>query len=435
MSENTPRWGMATFLMVAFGQVISVTGSALTGFAMSVWVYQETHSTILFSLILLFTVLPSLLLAPLAGVLADHWDRRIVMIASDGGAALCTGLLLLLISLGNLQIWQIYLIMGVNSLMRGLQAPAYLASVSVLVPKDQLGRANGVLQMESTASYLLSPFVAGWMLDRIGIIGVLGVDLVTFMFAISALLWVRFPKSKLEEWDQDGIRSYWQETLSGWRFISTRSGFMGLVALFALGNYANIMTDTVMPPMLLEFASPTMVGGVLSTGGLGMLVGTLIMSAWGGPKRRVLGVVAFKGLAGLAVMVIGLSRSVEWIALATFFYFLPFPLVNGTDQAIWQSKVPLHMQGRVFATRRMIAHSMIPIAYLTAGPLSDMIFKPLLAQNGRLSLVLGQYFGIGPGRGIGLLIFLMGLWIVVLSLSAAFNPRVWNIEAEQDDVI
>jgi DHA3 family macrolide efflux protein-like MFS transporter len=114
---------------------------------------------------------------------------------------------------------------------------------------------------------------------------------------------------------------------------------------------------------------------------------------------------------------------------------LPFPLVNGTDQAIWQSKVPLHMQGRVFATRRMIAHSMIPIAYLTAGPLSDMIFKPLLAQNGRLSLVLGQYFGIGPGRGIGLLIFLMGLWIVVLSLSAAFNPRVWNIEAEQDDVI
>jgi DHA3 family macrolide efflux protein-like MFS transporter len=342
---------------------------------------------------------------------------------------------LLLISLGNLQIWQIYLIMGVNSLMRGLQAPAYLASVSVLVPKDQLGRANGVLQMESTASYLLSPFVAGWMLDRIGIIGVLGVDLVTFMFAISALLWVRFPKSKLEEWDQDGIRSYWQETLSGWRFISTRSGFMGLVALFALGNYANIMTDTVMPPMLLEFASPTMVGGVLSTGGLGMLVGTLIMSAWGGPKRRVLGVVAFKGLAGLAVMVIGLSRSVEWIALATFFYFLPFPLVNGTDQAIWQSKVPLHMQGRVFATRRMIAHSMIPIAYLTAGPLSDMIFKPLLAQNGRLSLVLGQYFGIGPGRGIGLLIFLMGLWIVVLSLSAAFNPRVWNIEAEQDDVI
>ena len=309
MSEQTPRWGMSTFLLVAFGQIISVTGSAITGFALGVWVYQETHSTTLFSLILLFTVLPSLLLAPLAGVLVDHWDRRIIMIASDSGAALCTGLLLLLISLGNLQMWQIYLIMGVNSVMRGLQTPAYLASVSVLVSKDQLGRANGILQMESTASYLLSPFLAGWMLDRIEIIGVLVVDLVTFMFAIYTLLWVRFPLPKFEALDQDRNCSFWQETLSGMRFISARPGFMGLVVLFALGNFANIMTDTVMPPMLLEFASPTKVGGVLSTGGLGMLVGAVIMSTWGGPKRRVAGMLAFKGLAGLAVMAIGISRS------------------------------------------------------------------------------------------------------------------------------
>jgi MFS transporter, DHA3 family, macrolide efflux protein len=435
MSEQSPQWGMATFLLVAFGQIISVTGSALTGFALGVWVYQETHSTILYSLILLFTVLPSLLLAPLAGVIVDRWDRRIVMIASDGGAALCTVSLLMLVATGKLQIWQIYVIMGLNSVMRGLQAPAYLASVSILVPKIQLGRANGVLQMESTASYLLAPFLAGWMLDRIGIIGVFGIDLVTFVFAILTLLWVRFPRPTGGEWDQNELRSLWRETLSGWRFISARPGFLGLVALFALGNYANIMTDTIMPPMLLELASPTIVGGVLSTGGVGMLVGTLVMSAWGGPKRRVLGVLAFKGFAGLAVMAIGLSHSVEWIALATFFYFLPFPLVNGIDQAIWQSKVPLQLQGRVFATRRMIAHSMIPIAYLTAGPLSDTIFKPLLTHNGRFAILLGWMFGIGPGRGIGLLVFLMGLFIVVLSLFAAFNPRIWNIEDEQDDVI
>ncbi len=221
----------------------------------------------------------------------------------------------------------------------------------------------------------------------------------------------------------------------GWQFISTRSGFIGLMVLFGLGNYANLMTDTLMPPMLLELSSPTILGSVLSTGGLGMLVGTLLMSIWGGPKKRIYGVLIFKTLAGLAIIAIGLFRSIPLIALATFFYYLPFPLVNGSDQAIWQSKVPPELQGRVFSIRRMLARSMIPLAYLTAGPLSDKVFKPLLSENGSLALSLGQIFGVGPSRGMGLLISLMGLFIVILTLSTALNPRVRNMEAELPDVV
>ncbi len=426
---------MGTFLLVAVGQIISVSGSALTGFGLGVWVYQRTHSTTQFSLILLFTVLPSLVLAPLAGVLVDRWDRRRVMIASDTGAALCTGLLALLIASGRLQIWHIYLMMGLNSIFRGLQAPAYVASVSLLVPKEQLGRANGIMQLESTSSYLLSPLLAGWLLDRIGIIGVMGVDIATFLVAVCTLLYVRFSGIKPPEAGPEKTNPLWQDALTGWRFIAGSSGFVGLMALFALGNYANIMTDTIMPPMLLEITSPTLVGGVLSAGGAGMLAGTLIMSVWGGPKRRVLAVLAFKGLAGLAVMAIGMLQSVHWIAVATFLYYLPFPLVNGNDQAIWQSKVPVRLQGRVFSTRRMLSHSMIPIAYLTAGPLSDVLFKPLLVQNGPLAPFLAPLFGMGPGRGLGLLISLMGFSICLLTVFAASNPRVWNIEIEQADAI
>ena len=130
-----------------------------------------------------------------------------------------------------------------------------------------------------------------------------------------------------------------------------------------------------------------------------MLVGTLLMSAWGGPKKRIYGVLIFKTLAGLAIIAIGLFRSIPLIALATFFYYLPFPLVNGSDQAIWQSKVPPEVQGRVFSIRRMLARSMIPLAYLTAGPLSDKVFKPLLSENGSLAHSLGQIFGVGPAGG------------------------------------
>ena len=435
MDNHKPVRGMTTFILVAIGQIISVTGSSLTGFALGVWVYQDTHSTTLFSLILLFTVLPSLLFAPLAGALVDRWDRRRVMIAADSGAAVCTGLLITLISTGHLEIWHIYVIMGLNSLFRALQVPAYTASVSLLVPREQLGRANGIMQLEVTSSYLLSPILAGWLLETVGIVNVMLIDLATFLFAVSIVLAVRIPRPLATKEDSAIPNSLWKDMAIGWQFISARAGFLGLVILFGLGNYANLMTDTLLPPMLLELSSPTVLGTVLSTGGLGMLVGTVLMSAWGGPKKRIYGVLIFKTLAGLAIMGIGLFQSIPLIALATFFYYLPFPLVNGSDQAIWQSKVPPEVQGRVFSIRRMLARSMIPIAYLSAGPLSDGVFKPLLSENGVLASTIGQIFGVGPSRGIGLLIFLMGEIIVVLTLAAATDPRVRNVEDELPDAV
>jgi MFS family permease len=426
---------MIIFILVAIGQIVSVTGSALTGFALGAWVYQETRSTTLFSLILLFTVLPSLVFAPLAGALVDRWDRKWVMIAADSGAALCTGLLILLIQAGELEIWHIYIIMGFNSIFRALQVPAYTASVSLLVPREELGRANGIMQLETTSSYLLSPILAGWLLEQIGIVGVMWIDLATFFFAVSIVLAVRIPMPAFIKKDTAARNSLWKDMALGWQFISARAGFLSLMVLFGLGNYANLMTDTLMPPMLLELSSATVLGSVISTGGLGMLVGTVLMSAWGGPKKRIYGVLIFKTLAGLAIMAIGLFRSIPLIALATFFYYLPFPLVNGSDQAIWQSKVPPEVQGRVFSIRRMLARSMIPLAYLTAGPLSDQVFKPLLRANGSLASTVGPFFGVGPSRGMGLLIFLMGLFIVVLTLSTALNPRVRNIEEDLPDAV
>jgi hypothetical protein len=282
---------------------------------------------------------------------------------------------------------------------------------------------------------LLSPILAGWLLEQVGIVAVMGIDLATFLFAVSIVLAVRFPRPVSAPKKTATPTSLWKDMAVGLQFISARAGFLSLMVLFGLGNYANLMTDTLMPPMLLELSSPVSLGRVLSTGGLGMLAGTLLMSAWGGPRKRIYTVLVFKTLAGLAIMGIGLFQSIPLIALATYFYYLPFPLVNGSDQAIWQRKVPYEVQGRVFSIRRMLAQSMIPLAYLTAGPLSDKVFKPLLSANGSLATSFGQFFGIGPSRGMGLLIFLMGAFIVVLTLSTALNPRVRNIEDELPDTV
>jgi hypothetical protein len=291
------------------------------------------------------------------------------------------------------------------------------------------------MQLDAVSVYVLSPILAGWLLDKLGIVSVMLIDLATFLFAVVIVLAVRFPSPVAKDTDISLRPSLWKDMAVGWQFIRTRTGFLGLMILFGLGNYANLMTDTLMPPMLLELSSPTVLGTVLSTGGLGILVGTLLMSVWGGPKKKIYGVLIFKTLAGLGIMAIGLSQSILLIALATFFYYLPFPLVNGSDQAIWQSKVPPELQGRVLSIRRMLSRSMIPLAYLSAGPLSDGVFKPLLSPNGALASTIGQIFGVGPSRGIGLLIFLMGEIIVVLTLAAATDPRVRNLETELPDAV
>jgi len=435
MGNHAVRSGMAVFLLIAVGQIISVTGSALTGFALGAKVYQDTHSTTQFSLILLFTMLPSLLVAPLTGVLVDRWDRRRTMILSDSGSGICTAILALLIYFDRLEIWHIYVVMGFSSILRGFQTPAYLASISRLVPKEQLGRANGILQFESASRYLLSPILAGWLMEKIGVPGVMAIDFVTFAFAVSTLLAVRFPQLERGEMENPRRASLGREAVFGWQYISTRAGLRGLLILFALGNYANLMVDTLMPPMLLDFTSPAVLGSVLSAGGLGMLAGTLLISAWGGPRRRVLGVLMFKMLAGLSILFIGALQPIPLIALATFGYYFPFPLVNACDQAIWQSKVPQDLQGRVFATRRMLAFSMIPLAYVSAGPLSDRVFKPLLSNGGALVGILGPWFGTGPARGSGLLIVLMGLLILLTTLMAALHPRVRQVEDELPDAL
>jgi hypothetical protein len=165
-----------------------------------------------------------------------------------------------------------------------------------------------------------------------------------------------------------------------------------------------------------------------------MLLGTLVMSAWGGPKRRVHGVLGFMILSGLFTMLLGLRPSIPLMAAAGFGIMFTLPIINASSQAIWQSKVAPDVQGRVFSIRRMIAWSTTPLAYILAGPLVDKIFKPLLLEGGPLANSLGRIIGVGPGRGTGLLFILIGLLTILAVLVWGYlNPRVRLLEDELPD--
>ena len=435
MTHNIVSRGMRAFIIIWLGQLVSLVGSGLTGFALGLWVYQHTGSVTQFAFIGLFTVLPGIALSPLAGALVDRWDRRWVMILSDAGAGLCTLIMAFLFFTHRIEVWQIYLAAGASAAFGTFQWPAYSAATTLLVPKKHLGRANGMVQFGRAAAEILAPALAGVLVLAIQVQGVLLIDFATFILAVATLLLVRFPKPETSAAGQARKGSLWHQAAYGWRFIAARRGLLGLLVFFAVVNFLWGMVGAVIAPMILGFASADVLGVIISVAGGGMLVGSLVMSAWGGPKRRIDGVLRFEMLSGLCFLLIGLRPSAWPIALGAFGAHLTIAVIYGSNQTIWQSKVPPDIQGRVFATQQMIAKSTTPLAYLIAGPLADTLFEPLLASDGPLAASVGGIIGVGPGRGIGLLFIMMGILKVVASLGGYSYPRIRLVEDELPDAI
>jgi MFS transporter, DHA3 family, macrolide efflux protein len=427
--------GMRIFTTIWFGQLISTLGSGLSGFALGVWLYEETGSTTLFALSMFVWFLPTIFFAPIAGVLADRYDRRVIMILADSMACIATIFIGVMVFTDNLVFWQIYLADIFFSIANTLQWPAYAAATSLMVPKKHLGRAGGMTQIGDAISSLAAPAVAGAMYVSVGLKPILLIDIFTFMFALGTLIAVRFPQPEKTKEGQTGEGPFWREALFGWHYIRQRPGLFHLLLVFAALNFCISITFPLFTPMILEMASADILGLISSIISAGMLVGTLIMSIWGGFKRRIYGSYLGESLIGISAVLVGLSPSILLITAAQFLGALALPITNGSAQAIWQSKVAQDVQGRVFSVRRMIAFSIIPLAYLVTGPLSEKVFTPLLQENGLAVDTFGQIFGTGPGRGIGLMFSTLGLVYFIIAQLIFLDKRIRNVELDLPDAV
>jgi hypothetical protein len=206
-----------------------------------------------------------------------------------------------------------------------------------------------------------------------------------------------------------------------------------LLTFFAISNCFIGVVTVLVTPLVLSFASATVLGIVLSIGGSGMLVGGMVVTAWGGTKNRMNGILGFTLLGGLCMVVAGLMPSVPVFFVVTFIYFFGVPIINSCDQAIWQSKVAPAVQGRVFALRRMLAWASLPLAYLIAGPLADQVFEPSLAVGGVLAGSVGQIIGVGRGHGIALLLIVMGMLNMLVSIGGYLYQPIRLLEKQLPD--
>jgi MFS family permease len=422
---------MSAFLLVQVGQIISLLGSSMTTFALGIWAYQITGQATALALMGLFGFGPTVLLSPFAGALVDRWNRKLVMMLSDLGAAVSTLVIFLLFTYGSLEIWHLYVAGAFAGAFQAFQFPAYSASITMMVPKDQYGRASGLMSLAGPAANIFAPLLAGMFIGIIGIDGIMVIDLVTFSAAFGALALVIIPQPEKSKDGEQAQGNLWKETVFGFGYIFKRPSLLGLQLMFFYINFVATMAFTLMVPMILARTNinETSLGFVMTAGSVGGLGGGLLMSAWGGPKRRVHGVLL--GMAATSLfsqLLMGLGQGLTVWMIANAAGGLLIPILNGSNQALWQSKVPPDLQGRVFSVRRWIAQITAPVSMAIAGPLADFVFEPAMLEGGSLAGTFGWLVGTGPGAGMALIFVITGALGVLGGFAGYLFPAIRNAE-------
>ncbi|WP_038049754.1 MFS transporter [Thermus caliditerrae] len=403
--------GFAAFRLLWVGQALALVGREMTWFALTLYAYQKTGLATTLSLLGFFHFLPLILLSPLAGALVDRYPRRWAMLAANLGGGLATGFLLLMLLLGRLEVGHLYLVSALTGALSSLHWPALSAALSAMLEKKDYARASGMMSLAESLAGVGAPILAAALLKPLGLGGVFALDLLGAGAAVLTLLLVPIPNPK----PQAGKRaSLLEEALYGFRFILERPPLLGLQLMFFGMNFLTTLAATVLPAMVLAKTalSEAALALVRSASGLGGVAGGLLLSLWGGPRKQVHGVFWGMALSSLALALMGLADSPQAWAVLAFLESLFIPVLNGSNQAIWQAKVPLEVQGKVFAARRMIAWFANPLAMLLSGPLADQVFGP-------------RY---GLGEGIALMLLLFGGLGVALGLSGYLLPQVREAE-------
>jgi amino acid adenylation domain-containing protein len=429
--SRTPKRNLGAFALVSLGQLVSMTGSRALAFALGVWVYLQTGSVTQFSVILVSAMLPGLLALPLAGAAADRWNRRWLMMGAEAVNLLGTGICLTAYATGNLALWHIYLAAGLGSVASSFQQPAYLAAVAQLVPKHYLSRTNGILQAMLAITQAAGPLLGGALLLLIGLGGVMLLDLATVVVALLTLIAVRFPDLLFRRRDE----SLWQEIGGGLRYITRRPSFVAMIVFFLGYNLTLGLALALLPPMVLSFGNATTLSTATVAGALGGIAGGIAMALWGGFSRRATGMIAFVGLTGTGLIVAAAAPSPSLLIIGLAAVMGSISLINGHWQTMIQIKVGMELQGRILATNRMVANLTEPVGYVAAALLADALFEPAMRPGGPLASLFGPVLGTGPGRGMALLIVLLGLAQIALAVAGLRWKTLHRMEDVLPDAI
>jgi len=391
--SSKPNW-KAPFFTIWTGQAISLMGSALVQFGLVWWVTSTTQSATVLATATLIAVLPNIVLGPIAGALVDRWNRRVVMIAADGLTALATLGLAALFALGVQQVWHIYVIVLIRAASQAFQFPAMQASTTLMVPQEQLARVAGLNQTLQGILSIIPPPVGALLLGVMPLQGILAIDVVTALVGIVPLLFIHVPQPQRRAVEGASKPSLRRELLEGWRYMRAWPGLLILMLMAAAINFLLNPAGSLIPILITRHFKGDAVhlASMESTLGIGALIGGVLLSVWGGFKRRML--TSLTGMIGLGIsfLIIGVTPAgVFGLALvASFMAGATGSITNGPIFAVLQATVAPEMQGRVFTLVISVATAMSPLGLAVAGPIADTLgVQVWYIAGGGLCMLMG----------------------------------------------
>ena len=406
---NKPTRGFKTFLLLWFGQTISLIGSALTALALTIWVFQEAHTVTSVALLLICNFVPAALVALFAGSLIDRLPKKPVMLIADSVAAMTTVFLLCAYTQGWLRVEHLYVVNAILGVTGAFQGPASAVVISALVPKDDYLRASGLQSFSGSLKDILAPVLATTVYAFGGLSAVLVIDLSTFAFAFVTLCLLKIPEQRV-----------------GFRFLGQHKGVLHIIFYLMLINFiAGIGYYSLLTPMILARTggNEIQLGFVTTCIGLGAMVGALALTFVKPKCRRVtlMGVAYTLSFLGCDLW-LGVGRSVWVWCVAAFLGNLPLPFGDGALTTLLRENVPIDMQGRVFATRSALCNLVIVAGYLVSAWLADHVVEPFAAADNPISAAARWLVGTGDGRAMGL-VFVATCVIGVLASMTVLRDR------------
>lgn len=423
---------MKNFLIIWVGELVSSIGSGMTAFALSIYVYQLTGSVTYVSLITLLAFMPTVLLSPLGGILADRYDRRLLMICGDVFSGLGVLYILFNLKMGNQGILPILIGVSISSIFVSLMEPAYRATVSDLLTQEEYGKASGMVQMAGNAKYLISPALAGLLLHISDISLILALDFGTFIITVSSIFIARSHMQKpIKKEIKSSLKKEFQE---GFQVVSKNREIRSLIMIMTLVCFFLGFIQTLTAPMILAVSDAKTVGYIESFCAAGMLVSSIFIGIFGiknNGYRKILMISAV--LCGLFMALVGVKTNLYFVSLMLFMFFLTLPFINSCAEVLLRSNIPNELQGRVWGLVSLLTQTDMIIAFASCGVIADAVFEPMFQDSGLLTNSIGRIIGIGQGRGIGFMLILSGIGMILsmLVLGRSRGSKTINNEPKQ----
>jgi len=422
--------GFKKFLIIWMGELISNIGSGMTAFGLGVYVWQLTHSAVDVSMVEIAALLPMILLCPAAGVLADRFDRRLLMLLGDTVPAFGLIVMLMLISKGHIQVWQICFCVGFGSAFLALLDPAYKATITDLLTEDEYVKASGMVSIASSSKFLISPIIGGLILTFSGIKMVFTIDILTFVVTAATIFSVR--KSLEVKSQVNKKMDFFKDLKEGWLIIHEAKGVMQLIVLVSILMFYMGFIQVLSKPMILSFASEKTTGILQTVVACGMMVSSIMIGSGILKKKYVNVMITSFIVSGITMAAFGATTSIPIIIISGFLFFASLPYATTCIDVLIRKSIDNDKQGRAWGLISLISQLGFVIAYVFAGILSDYVFNPALVDGGVLADTVGKVIGTGETRGIGFLLILAGFGLVFAALIVSKSKSIREMDSNKD---